>query len=113
MKFFDKKPSYDISDHERKNALTKQIAIILLCVSAPYFFIFHALGLSTLGNAVIPIDLLLVLALFLNKNKQNLFAKYITILVPAVGTLYYARVTSTEECNLDIVDKKLSRDFGG
>jgi hypothetical protein len=25
----------------------------------------------------------------------------------------YLTVTSTEECNLDIVDKKLSRDFGG
>lgn len=83
-------------DSQKKIILTNQIALVLMAVASPYFFVFKAFHASLLSQLMIPIILLLSLTFLCNAQRWYFLAKLLVIGVPSIGCMFYASVLGIE-----------------
>ncbi len=91
-----------LADEDRRIILSNQISLLLLGFASPYLFIFRFLGLPTLSDAVIPIDIIFFLGFILNRFRFYILARFFIIINVAFGLVFYA-TSLGKEAGLQLV----------
>lgn len=88
----------DITDPQLKKSitLTNKIIVTSCLVAFPYFFIFHWLNLSLLGNGILILELFMIGCIFLNRFKKYNFSRLLIISTFNVTIFYNAFLTGKE-----------------
>ena len=87
--FYEKIDSQNFSsDKKRSIILTNKIALILACSALPYFFLFSFTGYASLSILVIPLEILLLTSVLLNRNDFFKLSKWI-LMTASLGAIFY------------------------